>query len=140
MLLFHLKCLSLQTSTYNLGRAEWRTSKVSKPLPILFLPDDNFLIYSYILFSATFVKQQNRNKSRTMLIFFRVIGISMSKRISSFVKNSLVVSSSLYSYRLKGSFTSHSLSMARNTIARRLRTNTIAEFIFKCFSVLRKVS
>ena len=57
MLLFHLKCLSLQTSTYNLGRAEWRTSKVSKPLPILFLPDDNFLIYSYILFSATFVKE-----------------------------------------------------------------------------------
>lgn len=59
MLLFHLKCLSLQTSTYNLGRAEWRTSKVSKPLPILFLPDDNFLIYSYILFSATFVERQN---------------------------------------------------------------------------------
>ena len=59
MLLFHLKCLSLQTSTYNLGRAEWRTSKVSKPLPILFLPDDNFLIYSYILFSATFVSIEN---------------------------------------------------------------------------------
>ena len=65
MLLFHLKCLSLQTSTYNLGRAEWRTSKVSKPLPILFLPDDNFLIYSYILFSATFVKQEKMNTSRT---------------------------------------------------------------------------
>ena len=67
MLLFHLKCLSLQTSTYNLGRAEWRTSKVSKPLPILFLPDDNFLIYSYILFSATFVKRQkqkSQHKSR----------------------------------------------------------------------------
>lgn len=31
---------------------------VSKPLPILFLFDDNFLIYSYILFSATFVQQQ----------------------------------------------------------------------------------
>ena len=62
MLLFHLKCLSLQTSTYNLGRAEWRTSKVSKPLPILFLPDDNFLIYSYILFSATFVLQPKANK------------------------------------------------------------------------------
>ena len=46
----------------------------------------------------------------------------------------------LISSRLNGSFTSHSLSMARNTIARRLRTNTIAEFIFKCLSVLRKVS
>ncbi len=64
MLLFHLKCLSLQTSTYNLGRAEWRTSKVSKPLPILFLPDDNFLIYSYILFSATFVNVQKMKRSR----------------------------------------------------------------------------
>lgn len=67
MLLFHLKCLSLQTSTYNLGRAEWRTSKVSKPLPILFLSDDNFLIYSYILFSATFVKQQNRKARFTRI-------------------------------------------------------------------------
>ena len=65
MLLFHLKCLSLQTSTYNLGRAEWRTSKVSKPLPILFLPDDNFLIYSYILFSATFVNVEKMNISLT---------------------------------------------------------------------------
>ena len=70
MLLFHLKCLSLQTSTYNLGRAEWRTSKVSKPLPILFLSDDNFLIYSYILFSATFVKQEKINKSLTCSSLF----------------------------------------------------------------------
>lgn len=69
MLLFHLKCLSLQTSTYNLGRAEWRTSKVSKPLPILFLSDDNFLIYSYILFSATFVIPEVMNQ-----IAYKVMG------------------------------------------------------------------
>ena len=76
MLLFHLKCLSLQTSTYNLGRAEWRTSKVSKPLPILFLSDDNFLIYSYILFSATFVKQSKAN----FPMLFTWVGISMNWR------------------------------------------------------------
>ena len=33
---------------------------VSKPLPILFFIDDNFLIYSYILFSATFVDRYHR--------------------------------------------------------------------------------
>lgn len=32
---------------------------VSKPLPILFSSDDNLLIYNYILFSATFVKDEN---------------------------------------------------------------------------------
>ena len=86
MLLFHLKCLSLQTSTYNLGRAEWRTSKVSKPLPILFLPDDNFLIYSYILFSATFVKHPKRNMSRTRLVCFLTNTALAKVRSSSSVR------------------------------------------------------
>ena len=38
---------------------------VSKPLPILFLFDDNFLIYSYILFSATFVNVEMINSRRS---------------------------------------------------------------------------
>ena len=88
MLLFHLKCLSLQTSTYNLGRAEWRTSKVSKPLPILFLPDDNFLIYSYILFSATFVKLAKTNRSRIYASFGSANSCIITAFNSSSVRNS----------------------------------------------------
>lgn len=38
---------------------------VSKPLPIFFFQDGNFLICNHILFSATFVKQQNTKISRT---------------------------------------------------------------------------
>lgn len=39
---------------------------VSKPLPIFFFPDGNFLICNHILFSATFVKQQKMNMSLTI--------------------------------------------------------------------------
>ena len=34
---------------------------VSKPLPILFLINDNLLIYKYILFNATFVNEERIN-------------------------------------------------------------------------------
>lgn len=52
---------------------------VSKPLPIFFFQDGNFLICNHILFSATFVKawiimkQANRNPLSFMLEYLNVI-------------------------------------------------------------------
>lgn len=56
---------------------------VSKPLPIFFFQDGNFLICNHILFSATFVKQAKTkisltNSSRGTVNFFFMTACSSS--------------------------------------------------------------
>ena len=56
-------------------------------------------------------------------------------RLGDFEFDAIIKRPETLSSKIPGYATEEGL---RNTIARRLRTNTIAEFIFKCLSVLRK--
>ena len=75
---------------------------VSKPLPILFSSDDNLLIYNYILFSATFVNTENRNKSLTSSWVVSNISVFIMVCISSFVIYPLSTLSGELIYPVKG--------------------------------------
>lgn len=89
---------------------------VSKPLPILFSSDDNLLIYNYILFSATFVKQQKMKRSRVWASRGMVISLCRMRSISAFSGISRRTGCILKRIPAKGSSSIHLRDSARRMI------------------------